>query len=182
MDLTEIVVGVITRAHGVRGEVVVDLRTDEPERRFADGQVLRPETGTGTGYTVVRTRQHQGRWLVTFEELTDRNAAEAARGVRLVAEVAADERPESDEEYYDRQLVGLSVLVARSPELVEGPIGTVTSVMHLPGHDMLEIRTADGQRLVPFVADLVPEVDLDRGTVTVADVTGLLTDEVEGDR
>ncbi|QDP96329.1 ribosome maturation factor RimM [Microlunatus elymi] len=191
MDLTEIVVGVITRAHGVRGEVAVSLRTDEPERRFAVGQVLRAEPGSGrTGgapgnftpntftpntFTVVRTRDHQGRWLVTFAELTDRNAAEAARGIRLVADVPADERPADDEEYYDRQLVGLSVRL----QGVDGPIGTVKSVLHLPAQDVLEIRTDHGIRMVPFVSELVPEIDLETGRVLVADVAGLLDDDLD---
>jgi len=168
---TEITVGVITRAHGVRGEVVVDLRTDEPERRFASGAVLHSESGTNT-FTVVSTREHQTRWLVTFAEIPDRNAAEAARGVRLVAQVSDDERPDDDEEYYDRQLVGLAVHTGDSAQ----PLGTVTAVLHLPAQDMLEISTADGTRLVPFVSELVPVVDLGAGRVVLAPVAGLLED------
>ena len=175
MALTEIVVGQIGRAHGIRGEVAVALRTDEPERRFAPGEVLRPENGDGTfpAFTVVRTRQHQGRWLVTFDELADRTAAEAVRGVRLVAEVSEDERPEDENEFYDRQLIGLSVIRANpTPESV----GTIVSVLHLPAHDVLEIRTDRGVRMVPFVRDLVPEVDLEQQQVVIADVVGLLDD------
>lgn len=171
---TEITVGVIIRAHGVRGEVVVDLRTDEPERRFAPGEVLHPEEGGGT-FTVVRTREHQGRWLVTFAEIGDRNAAEEARGVRLAARVPADERPTGDEEYYDRQLIGLSVLTEDSAD----PIGRVAAVLHLPAQDVLEITTTDGNRLVPFVSELVPVVDLEAGHVVLAPVEGLLEDSPE---
>jgi len=176
---TEITVGVIVRAHGVRGEVVVDLRTDEPERRFAPGEVLRSQSGTGTlrqgqdsTFTVVSTREHQGRWLVTFAEIPDRNAAEAARGVRLLARVSDDERPDDAEEYYDRQLVGLAVYTDDSPQ----PIGTVTAVLHLPAQDVLEVATADATRLVPFVTELVPTVDLDAARVVLAPVAGLLED------
>jgi 16S rRNA processing protein RimM len=182
MALTEIIVGVIIRPHGIRGEVVVDLRTDEPERRFRAGEVLRPEQGSGTHrpapdatFTVARTREHQRHLLVTFDEITDRNAAEAAKGVRLVAEVPDDERPTGDDEYFDRQLIGLSAIHQGSDEL----IGTVTAVLHLPAQDVLEIRTDSGQQLVPFVSDLVPEVDLDRQRVVVADLAGLLSQPAE---
>jgi 16S rRNA processing protein RimM len=182
MAMTEIAVGVITRAHGVRGEVTVDLRTDEPERRFTPGAVLRAEPGSGRNraaadltFTVVRTREHQGRWLVTFAEIADRTAAEAVRGIRLVAEVPDDETPTGEDEFYDRQLIGLAVVVEGSTE----PVGTVTSVLHLPAQDVFEIDTNDGVRLVPFVSDLVPEVDLSAGRIVVSDVAGLLTDADE---
>ncbi|HEY9290543.1 MAG TPA: ribosome maturation factor RimM, partial [Microlunatus sp.] len=139
-------------------------------------------TGRGAGvpttFTVARTRDHQGRWLVTFTELADRNAAEAARGIRLVADVPADEQPTDDDEYYDRQLIGLSVYRHRSADDHE-PIGTVSSVLHLPAHDVLEIQTDDGVRLVPFVTELVPEIDLGNRRVMVADLAGLLSDEPE---
>ena len=89
---TEAIVGVIGRAHGVRGEVAVEPRTDEPERRFAPGQVLREEGGTRL-FTVQSVRDHSGRLLVRFAELLDRTDAEAVRGTLLVAEVEPDERP-----------------------------------------------------------------------------------------
>ncbi len=181
MALTEIAVGVIIRAHGVHGEVVVDLRTDEPERRFAPGAVLRAEPSRGAArdlaartFTVVHTREHQGRRLVTFSEVPDRNAAEAVRGLRLLADVDDTELPSGEDEYYDRQLVGLTVVADGRAE----PVGTVVTVLHLPGHDVLEIDTGDGRRLVPFVSELVPAVDLAAGRITVVDVAGLLSDEV----
>jgi len=193
MDLTEIVIGVITRAHGVRGEVVVSLRTDEPERRFTPGVRLRAEAGrdgrgsTGPGeLTVVGGREHQGRWLVTFAEVPDRNAAEALRGRQLVAEVAADEAPDDEDEYYDRQLVGLEAYLGRQTQEAQQDlepllVGRVRSVLHLPAQDVLEIETENGVRLVPFVAALVPEVDLGRGRVLIVDQVGLLSDEPDAD-
>ena len=170
---TETVVGVIGRAHGVRGEVAVELHTDEPERRFAPGQVLRNEAG-GRPFTVQSVRDHSGRLLVRFTEVIDRDAAEAVRGTVLVAVVEPDERPLESEEFYDRQLIGLRV---RTGDGVV--VGTVGSVLHLPTQEVLEVETADGTRLVPFVAALVPEVDLEAGVLTVADVAGLLDDENE---
>jgi len=174
-ELIEVVVGVIGRAHGVRGEVVIDVRTDEPDRRFAVGQRIRVEDSTKT-FTVEMARDHSGRLLVKFAELADRTAAEQARGTRLVAEVDPAERPEDDEEFYDRQLVGLRAVTPDGTE-----IGTVRTVLHLLMQDVLELDTPNGLTLVPFVEALVPEVDLAAGTVTVADVTGLLTDADDED-
>ena len=166
----ETVVGVIERPHGVRGEVVVELRTDEPERRFAPGQVLRQEGGTRL-FTVGSVRDHSGRLLVRFAELVDRAGAEAVRGTLLVAAVEPDERPAEPGEFYDRQLIGLR---ATTPDGAE--VGRVASVLHLPAQDLLEIETAGGPRLVPFVVALVPDIDLEAGLLTIADVAGLLDD------
>jgi 16S rRNA processing protein RimM len=170
-ETVEIVVGVIGRAHGVRGEVAVVPRTDEPERRFAPGQRLRAE-GSGRVFTVGTARDHSGRLLVHFEELTDRTQAEAVRGTRLATDVPAAEVPSEDGEFYDRQLVGLLARLANGAE-----IGPVISVLHLPVQDVLEIQTPTGVRLVPFVEALVPEVDLGAGSLTIAEVEGLLSDQ-----
>lgn len=170
-----VVVGVIGRPHGVRGEVAVELRTDEPERRFAPGQVLYEDEGTRL-FTVQSARDHAGRLLVRFAELADRAAAEVVRGTLLVATIQPDERPAESGEFYDRQLIGLR---ARTPNGAD--IGLVGSVLHLPAQDVLEIETAAGTRLVPFVEALVPQVDLDAGYLTVADVAGLLDDEADDD-
>ena len=167
---TETIVGVIGRPHGVRGEVTVEVRTDEPERRFAPGQVLRDGGGTQP-FTVQSVRDHSGRLLVRFAEVINRETAEAVRGTLLIAAVEPDERPLEPEEFYDRQLIGLRV---RRPDGVV--VGTVSSVLHLPTQEVLEVETAAGSRLVPFVTALVPEIDLETGCLTVADVAGLLDD------
>jgi 16S rRNA processing protein RimM len=121
------------------------------------------------------TRRHQSRLLVTFDGVTDRTAAEALRGLLLVAEIDAEERPEDPEEFYDHQLVGLE---ARTVGAV--PVGTVTEVVHGPGQDLLSLRATDGREvLVPFVAALVPEVDVAAGYVVVVDQPGLLTPAVD---
>ena len=170
----EIVVGVIGRPHGVRGEVAVEPRTDEPDRRFAPGQELRSENSPRT-WQVTSMRWHSGRMLVHFTGLDDRTAAEAVRGVRLVTDVDPHERPDEPGEFYDRQLVGLAVQT-----LDRVRVGDVVAVLHLPAQDVLEVRTGAGVRLVPFVADLVPEVDLEQGVLTVADPGGLLAESNEG--
>ena len=172
----EVVVGRIGKPHGIRGEVTLDVRTDEPERRFAPGTTLRAEAPAGADrrpsrLTVARARWHQSTLLVTFEELADRNAAEAARGTVLYATIGLDETPDDPEEFYDHQLVGLDVVD------VDGtPLGTVKALVHGSAQDLLTVRTADGRdALVPFVSALVPEVDLEAGRVVVADRPGLVS-------
>lgn len=184
----EVVVGRIGKPHGIRGEVTVDVRTDEPERRYVDGAVLHVEAPRGSAFpartlTVTRTRWHQGVLLASFAELSDRNAAEAARGVVLRAFVPADEVPEDPEEFYDHQLIGLAA------HDVDGThLGEVVGLLH-GAQDLLRVRTPEGREgLVPFVAALVPEVDVAGGRVVIADRPGLVTpfpedgaDGVDGD-
>lgn len=169
-ELIEVVVGVIGRPHGIHGDVVVDVRTDEPERRFAPDAVLRGEAD-GKSYTVTRSVWHGQRLLVRFAELADRTAVEQARGTVLVAQVAADATPDDPEEYYDHQLVGLRAVSGGTP------IGTVSGVLHLEAQDLLVLDTGQGERLVPFVSALVPRVDLGEGLVEVVDLPGLLHDD-----
>jgi 16S rRNA processing protein RimM len=175
-ETVEVVVGRIGKPHGIRGEVTVEVRTDEPERRFADGAALRavPPSGSAFGMstlTVVRSRWHQTRLLLTFEELTDRNAAEAARGVMLHADIPADATPDDPEEFYDHQLVGLEV-----EDTAGVPLGQVTGLVHGGAQDLLVVTTSEGREaLVPFVAALVPEVDLAGKRVVVDDRPGLVT-------
>jgi 16S rRNA processing protein RimM len=171
----EVVIGRVGKPHGLRGEVTVELRTDEPERRFAVGTTVRAERPSGgavpwPALTVSATRWHQSTLLVRFDEVPDRTAAESARGLLLHATVPADESPDDPEEFYDHQLVGLS-----AEDLHGGELGEVTAVLH-GAQDLLQIRTPDGRdALVPFVAALVPEVDLAGGRVVVADRPGLVT-------
>jgi 16S rRNA processing protein RimM len=175
----QVTVGRVGRPHGVRGEVSVELRTDEPERRFHQGArltVRAPRAGAPLPdpVTVTRTRWHQGRLLVDFAEVPDRDVAEAMRGALLLVEVDPRERPEDPEEFYDHQLVGLAVHALE----VDSPVGVVTQVRHSGAQDLLVVRRDDGREvLVPFVAELVPAVDLAGGHVTVADRPGLLDPE-----
>jgi 16S rRNA processing protein RimM len=171
----EVVVGRIGKPHGIRGEVTVDVRTDEPERRFGVGGVLRAEPPRGSAsslssVTVARTRWHRDVLLAWFEEIPDRDAAEAARGIVLHATVDPAERPDDPDEYYDHQLVGLRV-----DDLGGTELGEVTAVLH-GAQDLLVVRTPTGRdALVPFVKALVPDVDVAGGRVVVADQPGLVT-------
>jgi 16S rRNA processing protein RimM len=172
-----LVVGRIGKPHGLKGEVSVEPRTDEPERRFAAGATLyvehhRPGPVSGATLTVRDHRWHSGRLLVTFEGIDGREAAEAARGTVLVVPVDPDETPEDPEEFYDHQLVGLAV---ESPD--GDRLGTVTRVEHAGAQDLLVVD-ADGRSvLFPVVSALVPVVDVAGGKVVVDDRPGLFDEE-----
>lgn len=176
---TTIVVGRIGKPHGIKGEVSVETRTDEPDRRFADGAVLkaankRPENPGADGpstLTVVGSRWHSGRLLVRFEQIADRNAAEQARGTVLSIDLDPDERPEDPEEFYDHQLVGLAVVTTEG-----APVGTLREIVHGSAQDLLVIDTEGPDVLVPFVSALVPVVDVPGGRIVVEDLPGLLSD------
>jgi 16S rRNA processing protein RimM len=167
---TEVTVGRVGRAHGIKGEVAVEVRTDEPERRFAPGSVL--GAPGNRALTVSSFRWHQGRLLVRFDELRDRTSAEVFRGAELTVLVDPGELPGDPEEFYDRQLIGLS---AQTPQ--GRVVGKVESLVH-GAQDLLVIRGEhDREILVPFVSELVPDVDLDAGLLVVADLPGLLEEE-----
>ncbi|HWJ82801.1 MAG TPA: ribosome maturation factor RimM [Nocardioides sp.] len=174
METLEVVVGRIGKPHGIRGELTIDVRTDEPEKRYVPGASLLAQAPRGSAFshrtlTVARTRWHQSTLLVAFEELTDRTAAEGARGVLLRAVVPADEEPEDPEEFYDHQLVGLAAYDVDGTRL-----GEVAGLVH-GAQDLLRIATEDGREaLVPFVTALVPEVDVAGGRVVIADRPGLV--------
>jgi 16S rRNA processing protein RimM len=105
--------------------------------------------------------------------VADRSTAESLRGVLLLAEVADDERPDDPDEFYDHQLAGLAVVTTRG-----GHVGDVAEVLHLPSQDLLAVRTADGREvLIPFVAQIVPSIDLEAGRVVVDPPPGLIDAE-----
>ncbi|MGP4112405.1 ribosome maturation factor RimM [Streptomyces sp. 4N509B] len=165
-----VVVARIGRAHGIRGEVAVEVRTDEPELRLAPGAVLATEPPERGPLTVESGRVHSGRLLLRIAGVGDRSAAEALRDTLLLAEVDPSATPEDPEEFYDHQLVGLRVVTTDGAE-----VGEVSEVAHPPGHDLLVVARPDGsEALVPFVAEIVPEVDLGAGRIVVAPPPGLL--------
>ncbi len=161
-----VVVGRIGRAHGLKGEVFVEPRTDEPERRFAAGASLQTHTGA---LTVSDSRTHSGKLVVRFKEIEGRTAAEAARGTELTCLVDPTELPEDPEEFYDHQLVGLRV------ETTDGEaVGELDRVEHSAAQDLLVIRTPEREVLFPFVSVFVPEVDVAGGRIVIDDKPGLL--------
>lgn len=168
--MIEVVVGRVGRAYGLRGEVYVAVRTDEPEQRFTAGSTLRTDRELHAALTVRSTRWQGPRLVMAFDQVADRSAAEALRGALLLTDIPADARPADPEEYYDHQLVGLTV------ERPDGTrVGAVTEVLHLPAQDVLVVHTDPGDDvLVPFVSAVVPVVDLASGHVTLDDPPGLL--------
>jgi 16S rRNA processing protein RimM len=173
----DVVVGRIGRPHGVKGEVSLELRTDEPERRLAVGAVVTVSSPPGRPapehrtLTVAATRWHQERLLVRFEQIADRDAAERARDLLLEVTIAGDAVPDDDDEFYDFQIVGLQVVTDDG-----AAAGTVKAVLHPGAQDLLVVaREGQEDALVPFVSALVPEVDLAGGRLVVADRPGLLS-------
>jgi 16S rRNA processing protein RimM len=171
----QLVVGRIGRPHGIRGEVTVEVRTDDPDLRFAPGSVLTTDPARLGPITVAAARWHSGRLLLSVAGVSDRTAAEGLRGAILSAEVPEDELPEDPEEFYDHQLRGLVAVSTDGTAL-----GTVTDVVHLPGQDLLALDHEGREVLVPFVAELVPEIDVDAGRIVIDPPPGLLTLDEEG--
>ena len=161
----------IGRAHGLRGEVVLEVRTDSPDERLAVGAVLATEPASAGPLTIVTRRVQQGRWVVAFEQARDRTAAEALRGVDLVVDTADDE-PDEDA-WYPHELVGLRA------EATDGRLlGEVVGLEPAPAHDLLVLREVGGERtLVPFVRAIVPVVDVAAGRVVVDAPGGLLASD-----
>jgi 16S rRNA processing protein RimM len=204
----QLVVGRITRPHGVRGEVSVEVRTDEPDRRFAVGRVLATDPVAAGPLTIESLRWHSGRLLVTFAGVTDRNLAEELRGTWLTLDSAEAGPSDDPDEFHDAELIGLAVVTTTGQ-----PVGRVTDVRHF-GQDLLVIeplptgpvkpqpagprgsaptgpvptgpqpagpflprgraRGAPEELLVPFVAALVPEVDVAAGRLVIDPPPGLL--------
>jgi 16S rRNA processing protein RimM len=172
----QLVVGRIGRAHGIRGEVSVQVRTDDPDLRFAPGSVLATDPAALGPLTVGSVRWHLGRLLVRFEGLADRTGAEGLAGALLLVDSAEVGKPADPDEFNDHELIGLTAVTVAGE-----PVGTVTDVLH-HGQDLLVIRPAagggasrgDGETLVPFVRAIVPEVDLEAGRLVVDPPPGLL--------
>jgi 16S rRNA processing protein RimM len=186
----QVTVGRIGRPHGVRGDVVVGVRTDEPELRFARGSRLDTDpVGVGP-LTVAGYRWHSGELLVRFEEIGDRTAAAEIGGTWLLVDSAALDPLDDPDEFRDGDLVGLSV------RTVDGTVvGTVADVLH-HGQDVLAIDPVGaaggargagaaggrvggagpqaGQILIPFVKAIVPEVDIAAGVLVIDPPDGLL--------
>ncbi|MFE0031359.1 ribosome maturation factor RimM [[Kitasatospora] papulosa] len=172
----QLVVARIGRAHGIKGEVTVEVRTDEPELRLGPGAVLATEPA-GTGPLTIETgRVHSGRLLLRFEGVRDRSAAEALRNTLLIAEVDPAELPDDPEEFYDHQLMDLDVVLGDGTE-----IGRITEISHLPSQDLFIVERPDGSEvMIPFVEEIVTEIDLEEQRIVIAPPPGLI-DESEAE-
>jgi len=177
----ELTVGRVFKAHGVGGEVVVEIRTDDPAARFAPGAALRAKDPRGGGperrYVVDGAREHGGRLLLRLAGVGDRDAADALRGKVFV--VDSGELPPIDpidepDTYYDHQLEGLRVRTTTGTE-----VGVVAEVLHTAAGELLSVRPhpADGvggEVLVPFVSAIVTSVSLQDGVIEIDPPDGLL--------
>ncbi|GAA3950939.1 ribosome maturation factor RimM [Actinomadura viridis] len=163
-----LVVGRIGRPHGIRGELTIDVRTDDPDLRFAPGAELATDPAATGPLTVERTRWHSGRLLVRFAGVGDRDAAEELRGVWLVVDPEDIRASDDPDEFHDQELVGLTVVTVGGDE-----VGVISEIRHT-GQDLLVIgRTGGGEALVPFVTALVPEVDVPGGRLVIDPPPGL---------
>ncbi|MFM9376365.1 ribosome maturation factor RimM [Gordonia sp. VNK21] len=167
----DLVVGRVVKTHGVRGELVVDVRTDAPDERFAVGAVLRgraPRGGGETDYTVTAARPHAGRLLLSLSGVADRGAAEALRGTLFLIDADDVDSGDDPDEFYDHELIGLPVSTVDGEQ-----VGELADVLHLPGGEVLSVRTSGGAEvLIPFVRAIVPTVTRER--IVVDPPEGLL--------
>jgi 16S rRNA processing protein RimM len=195
---TQLRVGRLTKAHGLKGALKLELYTDDPEHRFVPGAQFSLQVPTGSKWhgksiELAELRWYNGQPVGFFKGVADRSEAETLVKAILWVDQDATELPQEDDAWYDHQLVGLTVLRDGAS------VGTIARVDHLPAHDLLAIKTDAGEVLVPFVKEIVPTVDITAGTVTVTPPAGLFeelpeeepeegaeerpedTDEAEGD-
>jgi 16S rRNA processing protein RimM len=170
----DLVVGRIVKAHGITGEVVVDVRTDDPHGRFAPGTALRARARDKSERTFVvdSMREHSGRLLVRLDGVASRDAADALRGSLFIVDTAELPAIDDPDEFYDHQLEGLRVRTLAGRE-----VGKIAEVLHTAAGELLAIRPADGEGpeiLVPFVSAIVTSVSLADGLVEIDPPDGLL--------
>jgi 16S rRNA processing protein RimM len=168
-----VVVGRIGRPHGVRGEVTVEVRTDDPDLRFVPGASFRTDPAARGPLTVTGVHWHSGTLLLRLEgpsgPIDSREAAETVRNTELLVDVADLPPIEDPDSFYDHQLVGLTARLTDDTVL-----GEVTAVRH-EAQDLLVVRRPEGgDVLIPFVAAIVPAVDLAAGVLRVDPPEGLL--------
>jgi 16S rRNA processing protein RimM len=169
---TQLRVGRLVKAHGLKGALKVELYTDDPARRFTPGATFTLQVPTtsewhGKSLELIELRWYNTHAVAFFKDVLDRTAAESLVKAILWVEQDAEELPAEEDAWYDHQLVGLGVLR-------DGVhVGTVIRIDHLPAQDLLTIKTDDGEVLVPFVKAFVPSVDITAGTLTVTPPPGL---------
>ena len=164
-----LLVGRIGRAHGILGEATIEVRTDEPDRRFAIGNKL--QTDSLGELTIISGRVHNGILLLGFEGISDRNGIEKLRNVLIYCDVDINEPGIDEDDFHVLQLIGCAAHLQNGEV-----IGEVTDVINLPGQDLLAIKTQTGEILIPFVHQLVPVVDIAARKVIVIppDIAGAI--------
>jgi 16S rRNA processing protein RimM len=169
---TQLRVGRLVKAHGLKGALKVELYTDDPARRFTPGATFTLQVPTtsewhGKSLELVELRWYNTHAVAFFKDVPDRTVAETLVKAILWVEQETEELPVEEDAWYDHQLVGLAVLR-------DGVrVGTVSQIDHLPAQDLLTVATETGDVLVPFVKEIVPAVDIAAGTLTVTPPPGL---------
>ena len=176
---TKLRVGRLVKAHGLKGALKLELYTDSPDQRFRAGQELElqvPETSEWFGKTVkvAELRFYNQSPVLFLEGIQDRSQAETLVKAILLIETDLEQLPEDPEAWYDHQLVGLTALVGKEV------VGKVIRVDHLPAQDLLAIETSNGEVLVPFVKQIVPSVDIQKGQVVLTPPAGLFEINLPG--
>lgn len=161
----QLVVGRIGRAHGVQGEATIEVRTDDPDLRFAIGEKLTLENGNQL--TISGFRWHNQILLLTFAGIADRNKIEELRDQLLYAEV--DVNSNTPDEYHFQQLIGCQVFLPDRSNL-----GEVTEIVQLPGQDLLSVKTGRGEILIPMVKQIILSIDVAKKIIEIDPPEGLL--------
>ncbi len=172
---TQLRVGRLTKAHGLKGAIKVELYTDAPERRFVPGAVFALQVPVESEWHGKTIELSELKWynshpVAFFKNVSDRSAAESLIKAILWIDQDLDEPSDEEDAWFDHQLVGLAVL----RDGVQ--VGTVKQIDHLPAQDLLTIGTSAGDVLVPFVKAIVTSVDIEAGTMTVTPPLGLFED------
>jgi 16S rRNA processing protein RimM len=170
---TQLRVGRLTKAHGLKGAIKLELFTDDPGRRFVPGAVFTLQVPTSSpwhGKTIelVELRWYNQHAVGFFKDVPDREAAETLAKAILWIDQDSAEQTDEEDAWYDHQLVGLAVV----RDGVQ--IGTLTRLEHLPAQDLLIVKTANGEVMIPFVKAIVPSVDVAAGIITITPPPGLL--------
>jgi 16S rRNA processing protein RimM len=167
-----VVVGRITRPHGVRGELAVMVLSEVPGRFDAGATVF---LESGRALTIATSRPHKDRVLVTFSEVTDRESAEALRGAVLVVPESTSP-PLAEGSWWDHQLVGCSVFTESGAEL-----GELRQVIHTAANDVWSaVDGSDVETLIPVLRDVLISVDTDARRIVVREIPGLTVPDEQG--
>lgn len=165
------------KAHGVRGEVTVELLTDQPEERFYPGAVFsllspEPELKKLDRTLVLESSFfHSGTYILAFEGIESRNAVETLRNHFLLSDIDMDEEGNGEDEFHVQQLIGLDIVTREGEKL-----GVVEDILNLPGQDIVVTHYRGIEKLIPFVMEIVPTIDLSRKQMVVTPPPGLFED------
>jgi 16S rRNA processing protein RimM len=166
-------VGRIGRPHGIRGDVTVEVLTDDPDARFAPGSVLATDPPEAGPLTVVGSGRSGSITTVHFDGFDDRAAAETLRGTVLQIDTADLPEIGDGDEFYDHQIIGLAAV-----DTTGAALGTVTAILHAPAAPVLTVSRPDGRdELVPFVSAIVTEVDLSAARLVIDPPDGMFAEQ-----